>query len=111
MGNPVLRPILKPGMDITMVVILDTTEDITDGVDTMDTPTDTDIVTSENALLMLNLKPKPKLPPKLKPPPGTDTMVDTTVILTTDTDMAMLVPMDTMVATGGKLSARVCHIV
>merc|ERR1719270_1287265 len=29
--------------------------------------------------------------------PGMDTMVDTTVILTTDTDMDMLVPMDTMV--------------
>ena len=106
-----LRLALKPGTDITMVVILDTTEDTTDGVDTMDTPTDTDIVTSENALLMLNLKPKPKLPLKQKPPPGMDTMVDTTVILTTDTDTDMLVPMDTMVATGGKLSANVCHIV
>merc|ERR1711937_294540 len=111
MGNPVLRPVLKPGTDITMVVILDTTEDTTDGVDTMDTPTDTDIVTLENALLMLNLKPKLKLPLKLKPPPGTDTMVDTMVILTTDTDMDMLVPMDTMVVTGGKLSASLCHIV
>merc|ERR1711937_1066073 len=109
MGNPVLRPVLKPGTDITMVVILDTTEDITDGVDTMDTPTDTDIVTSENALLMLNLKPK--LPLKQKLPPGMDTMVDNTVILTTDTDTDMLVPMDTMVATGGKLSASLCHIV
>merc|ERR1712079_31957 len=109
--NPVLRLVLKPGMDITMVVILDTMEDTTDGVDIMDTLTDTDIVTSENALLMLNPKQKLKLPLKLKPPPGTDTTVDTTVILTTDTDMDMLVPMDTMVVTGGNLSARVCHIV
>merc|ERR1712079_443508 len=107
--NPVLRLVLKPGMDITMVVILDTMEDTTDGVDIMDTLTDTDIVTSENALLMLN--PKLKLPLKLKPPLGTDTTVDTMVILTTDTDMDMLVPMDTMVVTGGKLSARVCHII
>ena len=38
-------------------------------------------------------------------------MLDTTVILTTDTDTDMLVPMDTMVVTGGKLSERVCHIV
>merc|ERR1711978_294615 len=97
--------------DITMLVILDTIEDTMDGVDIMDTLTDTDIATSENALLMLNLKPKLKLPLKQKPPPGTDTTVDTTVILTTDTDMDMLVPMDTMVVTGGKLSARVCHIV
>ena len=106
-----LRLALKPGTDITMVVILDTTEDTMDGVDTMDTPTDTDIVTSENALLMLNPKPKPKLPLKLKPLPGTDTTVDTMVILTMDTDMDMLAPMDTMVVTGGKLSVRICHIV
>merc|ERR1712044_135638 len=112
--------------------------DTTDGADTTDTPTDTDTVTWENALLMLN--PKPKLPLKLmpllmlttdimdthmlmdmavtmvdttdilmdtiilerdllmlnlklKPPPGTDTTVDTTVILT-DTDMLVLT--DTM---------------
>ena len=104
-----LRPVLKPGMDITMVVILDTTEDTMDGVDIMDTLTDTDIVTLENALLMLNLKLK--LPLKLKPLPGMDTTVDTMAILTTDTDMDMLIPMDTMVVTGGKLSARVCHIV
>merc|ERR1712038_1415325 len=109
-------------------------EDTTDGADTTDTPTDTDTVTWENALLMLN--PKPKLPlklmpllmlttditdthmltdmavtmvdttdiptvtserdllmlkpnPKLMPPPGTDTTVDTTVI-PTDTDMPVL---------------------
>merc|ERR1719471_559111 len=92
--NPVLRLALKPGMDITMVVILDTTEDTMDGVDIMDTLTDTDIVTLENALLMLNLKLK--LPLKLKPLPGTDTTVDTMVILM-DTDMDMLVPMDIMV--------------
>merc|ERR1712039_433312 len=107
--NPVLRLVLKPGMDTTMVVILDTTEDTTDGVGIMDTLTDTDIVILENALLMLNQKPK--LPLKLKPLPGTDTTVDTMVILTTDTDMDMLVPMDTMVVTGGNLSARVCHTV
>ena len=104
-----LRLVLKPGMDITMVVILDTTEDTMDGVDIMDTLTDTDIVTLENALLMLNLKPKLKLP--LKPLPGMDTTVDTMVILTMDTDMDMLAPMDTMVVTGGKLSVRICHIV
>merc|ERR1712141_130909 len=49
-------------------------------VDTTDTP----IVTSERDLLMLNPKLKPN--PKLMPPPGTDTTVDTTVI-PTDTDM------------------------
>merc|ERR1712156_596817 len=40
-------------------------------VDTTDTPT----VTSERDLLMLNPKLKPN--PKLMPPPGTDTTVDT----------------------------------
>merc|ERR1712156_435594 len=56
-------------------------------VDTTDTPTDT----SERDLLMLNPKLKPN--PKLMPPPGTDTTVDTTVI-PTDTDMLVLT--DTM---------------
>merc|ERR1712223_19617 len=144
--NPRLTPIPKPGTDITTVVGQDITED---GEDTTDTPTDTDTVTWENALLMLN--PKPMLPlklmpllmlitditdthmlmdmavtmvdttdtptvtserdllmpnPKLKPPPGTDTMVDTTVI-PTDTDM--LVPTDTMAVTGGKLFTMNSH--
>merc|ERR1711893_141838 len=71
-------------------------------VDTTDTPTDT--VTLERDLLMLNLKLKPN--PKLKTPPGTDTTVDTTVI-PTDTDM--LVPTDTMAATGGKLFTMNSH--
>merc|ERR1711893_112506 len=149
-------------MGITTVVGQDITEDgedTTDGADTTDTPTDTDTVTWENALLMLN--PKPKLPlklmpllmlttdimdthmlmdmavtmvdttdtptdtvtlerdllmlslklkpnPKLKPPPGTDTTVDTTVI-PTDTDM--LVPTDTMAVTGGKLFTMNCHFI
>merc|ERR1711866_30824 len=64
--NPRLTPIPKPGTDITMVVGQDITEDgedTTDGADTTDTPTDTDTVTWENALLMLN--PKPKLMPLL----------------------------------------------
>merc|ERR1712044_48306 len=133
--------------------------DTTDGADTTDTPTDTDTVTWENALLMLN--PKPKLPlklmpllmlttditdthmlmdmavtmvdttdilmdtiilerdllmlnlklnpnPKLMPPPGTDTTVDTTVI---PTDADMLVPTDTMAVTGGKLFTMNSHFI
>merc|ERR1712019_134931 len=153
--NPRLTPIPKPGTDI----ITEDGEDTTDGADTTDTPTDTDTVTWENALLMLNPKPKlplklmlllmlgtditdthmlmdmavimvdttdilmdtvtserdllmlnPKLKPnlKLKPLPGTDIMVDTTVILT-DTDM--LVPMDTMAVTGGKLFTMNSHFI
>merc|ERR1711874_39785 len=61
-----------------------------DGEDTMDTPTDMDIVFWENALLMPNQKLMPKLPLKLMLMPGmvdTDTMVwdmaDTMDILTT----------------------------
>merc|ERR1711950_87941 len=132
--NPRLTPIPKPGTDITTVVGQDITEDgedTTDGADTTDTPTDTDTVTWENALLMLN--PKPKLPlklmpllmltserdllmlnlklkpnPKLMPPPGTDTTVDTTVILT-DTDMLVLT--DTMAVTGGKLFTMNSHFI
>merc|ERR1711978_867931 len=65
------------GQDIT-----EDGEDITDGADTTDTPTDTDTVTWENALLMLNLKPK--LPLKLMP----------LLMLTTDiTDTHMLMDM------------------
>merc|ERR1712126_669399 len=53
-----------------------------DGADTTDTPTDADTVTWENALLMLN--PKPKLPLKLMP----------LLMLTTDiTDTHMLTDM------------------
>merc|ERR1711994_21246 len=53
-----------------------------DGADTTDIPTDTDTVTWENALLMLN--PKPKLPLKLMP----------LLMLTTDiTDTHMLMDM------------------
>merc|ERR1711918_328607 len=71
-------------------------------VDTTDTPT----VTSTRDLLMLNLKLKPN--PKLMPPPGTDTTVDTTVI---PTDMDMLVPTDTMAVTGGKLFTMNSHFI
>merc|ERR1739838_301108 len=83
--NPRLTPIPKPGTDITTVVGQDITEDgedTTDGADTTDTPTDMDTVTWENALLMLN--PKPKLPLKLMP----------LLMLTTDiTDTHMLMDM------------------
>merc|ERR1712156_603768 len=93
--------------------ITEDTEDTMDGAATTDTPTDTDTTvwdtvdtmdilttTWENALLMLNPKLMPN--PRLRLHPGTDTMVDTTVIPTTgaitDTDT------DTMVVTGGNLS-------
>merc|ERR1712141_805589 len=75
-----LMPLLMLGMDITDTHMLMDMAVTT--VDTTDTPTDT--VTSERDLLMLNPKQKPN--PKLKQLPGTDIMVDTTVILT-DTDM------------------------
>merc|ERR1712209_377966 len=89
------------GQDIT-----EDGEDTTDGADITDTPTDTDTVTWENALLMLN--PKPKLPLKLMPllMPTTDitdthmltdmavTMADTTDIptdtVTLERDLLML---------------------
>merc|ERR1712027_305597 len=70
--------------------------------DTTDTPT----VTSERDLLMLNPKLKPN--PKLMPPLGTDTTVDTTVI-PTDTDMLVLT--DTMAVTGVKLFTMNCHFI
>merc|ERR1712241_1045324 len=71
-------------MDITMVVGLDITEDIVDGEDTMDTPTeDMDTVYWENAPLMLNPKLMPN--PRPRPLPGTDTMVDI-MDIPTDTD-------------------------
>merc|ERR1711997_1433845 len=86
----------KPKLPLKLMPLLMLTTDITDThmlmdmavtmVDTTDSPT----VTSERDLLMLNLELK--LNPKLMPPPGTDTTVDTTVI-PTDTDM--LVPTDT----------------
>merc|ERR1712079_880215 len=94
----------KPMLPLKLMPLLMLTTDITDThmlmdmavtmVDTTDTPT----VTSERDLLMLNPTLKPN--PKLMPPPGTDTTVDTTVI-PTDTDMP--VPTDTMAVTGGKL--------
>merc|ERR1712172_291754 len=91
----------KPGMDITMVVIPDITEDT---VDTTDTPTDhTHIVTTENAPLLMKTIPsthlsknaqlmlplKPPLKLMLMPLPGI--MVDTmdtpdTTDMDTDTD-------------------------
>merc|ERR1739848_900938 len=75
--NPQLMLIPQPGTDITTVVI----------PDTMDTPTDTDTVTSENAPLVLNpkLPLKPHLKLMLMPLPGI--MVDTMDTPdTTDTD-------------------------
>merc|ERR1712227_1128887 len=85
-----LNPKLKLPLKLLLLLMLGT--DITDThmlmdmavimVDTTDILMDTTIL--ERDLLMLN--------PKLKPHPGTDIMVDTTVILTTDTDTDMLVP-------------------
>merc|ERR1712012_279947 len=110
--NALLMLNLKPKLPLKLMPLLMLTTDITDThmltdmavtmVDTTDTPTDT----SERDLLMLNLKLKPN--PKLMPPPGTDTTVDTTVI-PTDTDM--LVPMDTMAVTGGKLFTVNSHFI
>merc|ERR1712156_1102443 len=102
----------KPKLPLKLMPLLMLIMDITDThmlmdmavtmVDTTDTPT----VTSERDLLMLNPKLKPN--PKLMPPPGTDTTVDTTVI-PTDTDM--LVPTDTMAVTGGKLFTMNSHFI
>merc|ERR1711928_300992 len=80
----------------------------TDGADTTDTPTDTDTVTLESVLLMLNPKLEPQLPLKLMPllMLGTDitdthmlmdmavTMVDTTdtPTVTSERDLLMLNP-------------------
>merc|ERR1711936_1286818 len=92
-----LMPLLMLGTDITDThMLMDMAVTM---VDTTDTPT----VTSERDLLMLS--------PKLKPLPGTDIMVDTTVILMLDTDTDMLVPTDTMAVTGGKLSTMNSHFV
>merc|ERR1712050_616494 len=108
MPNPKLMPKLPlrlmlmplPGIMVaTMDIPTDTDITVWDTVDTTDILTTTDTVTSENALLMLNLKLMPNL--RLRPLPGTDTMVDTTVIHTgaiTDTEA------DTMVVTDGNLS-------
>merc|ERR1712213_10724 len=79
-------------LPLKLMPLLMLTTDITDTDILMDT------IILERDLLMLNLKLKPN--PKLMPPPGTDTTVDTTVILT-DTDMLVLT--DTMAVTGGKL--------
>merc|ERR1712109_377612 len=96
----------KPKLPLKLMPLLMLITDITDThmlmdmavtmVDTTDTPT----VTSERDLLMPN--------PKLKPTPGTDTTVDSTVI-PTDTDM--LVPTDTMAVTGGKLFTMNSHFI
>merc|ERR1719244_152183 len=75
-----LMPMPLPGIMVdTMDTPTDTDTTVWDTVDTMDILTTTDTVTSENALLMLNLKLMPN--PRLRPLPGMDTMVDTTVIL------------------------------
>merc|ERR1739838_443775 len=99
----------KPKLPLKLMPLLMLTTDITDThmlmdmavtmVDTTDTPT----VTLERDLLMLN--------PKLKPLPGTDIMVDTTVILMQDIDTDMLVPTDTMAVTGGKLFTMNSHFI
>merc|ERR1712156_349265 len=104
--NPLPMPHLRLGMDITMVVgqdITEDTEDTMDGEDTTDTPMDMDTI-GENALLM------PTLRLMLMPLPGI--MVDTTDTPTdTDTmvwDMAVTmgdttdIPMDTDTVTGVK---------
>merc|ERR1712062_144948 len=102
----------KPKLPLELMLLPMLITDITDThmlmdmavtmVDTTDIPT----VASERDLLMLNLKLKPN--PKLMPPPGMDTTVDTTVIHT-DTDM--LVPTDTMAVTGGKLFTMNSHFI
>merc|ERR1711997_975767 len=104
MPNPKLMPKLPlrlmqmplPGI---MVATMDTPTDmditVWDTVDTMDILTTTDTVTSENALLMPNPKLMPN--PRLRPIPGTDTMVDTTVIPT-----GAITDMEDIVVTGGK---------
>merc|ERR1719187_970974 len=108
MPNPKLMPKLPlrlmlmplPGIMVaTMDIPTDTDTTVWDTVDTTDILTTTDTVTSENALLMLNPKLMPN--PRLRPLLGTDTMVDTTVIPTTE---AMDGDVDTMVVTGGNLS-------
>merc|ERR1712083_1173425 len=98
MGKPMLPLKLMP----LLMLITDITDThmLMDMAVTMEDTTDTPTVTSERDLLMLN--------PKLKPPPGTDITVDTTVI-PTDTDM--LVPMDTMAVTGGKLFTMNSHFI
>merc|ERR1719369_316692 len=77
----------------------------------MDTPTDTDTVTWENALLIPNLKLMPKVPLRLMPLPGimlvtmdTPTDMDTTVWDTVDT---MDIPTDTDTVTGDKGLLRI----
>merc|ERR1712156_1415247 len=91
--NPLPMPHLRLGMDITMVVgqdITEDTEDTMDGEDTTDTPMDMDTI-GENALLMPNLKLMPKLPLRLMLMPLPGIMGDTTDI-----------PMDTDTVTGVK---------
>merc|ERR1719412_2071887 len=109
-----------------------------DGADTTDTPTDTDTVTWENALLMPNPKLMPKLPLRLMPMPlpgimvatmdtptdtdtvwdTVDTTVDTTDILmdtdtvTGDKGLLQIRTPHTMVITGGNLSMTIpSHLV
>merc|ERR1712020_875462 len=104
-------------LPLKLMPLLMLTTDITDThmlmdmavtmVDTTDILMDTIIL--ERDLLMLNLKLKPN--PKLKPLPGTDIMVDTTVILMQDIDTDMLVPTDTMAVTGGKLFTMNSHFI
>merc|ERR1712050_235789 len=96
--NPLPMLHLRPGTDITMVVgqdITEDTEDTMDGADTTDTLTDTDTVTWENVLLMLNPKLMPKLPLRLMLMPLPGIMVATT---DTPTDIAVTTVWDTEVS-------------
>merc|ERR1712079_245747 len=112
MPNPKLMPklplrLMPMPLHGIMVATMDTPTDtdtmVWDTVDTTDILTTTDTVTSENALLMPNPKLMPNL--RLRLLPGTDTMVDTTVIPTgAITDMEDGA-MD--VVTGGKLSVTI----
>merc|ERR1712223_441756 len=99
-----LMPMPLPGIMVATVdTPIDTDTTVWDTVDTTDIPTTMDTVTLENALLVLNPKLMPN--PRLRLLPGTDTMVDTTVIPTgaiTDTEDGA---MD--VVTGGKLSVTI----
>merc|ERR1712156_1340756 len=119
--NPLPMPHLRLGMDITMVVgqdITEDTEDTMDGADTTDTPTDTD-TTEENALLITKLLQKLPLRLMLMPLPGiivdtmdtptdTDTMVWDTVHTMADTTTDTTdIPTDTDTVTGDKGLLRI----
>merc|ERR1719464_1936916 len=87
---------LMPGTDTTVWDTVDTTDTVWDTTDT-DTPvlTDTPTTTTARGLLMLNLKPKPKLIPPLML--GTDTM--DTLDITGMAEDTMVDTMDTVMDT------------